>query len=311
MHNTSTRGSLYDDRYGYPGFFKLNHCESCGHKFLTGKLPTSLTDLYTKYYPRSNFDIDQFSPHQKPNLIISWLNGGLSSAFRWVPERVRVLDVGCGFGETLGYHASRGCEVHGVDADENILRVGQRFGYNVIAGDFSPSNYQNDYFDYVTMDQVIEHTPDPVQTLADVARVLKPGGTCILSTPNSGGWGAKLFGVKWLNWHAPYHLHFFSRSSIQTITSKTTLDIVSIQTVTRSEWLIYQLLHMATFPKHSETSAFWDSKKARKKLQSTLIKVSILARFTLIPHLITRVMDGLGIGDNLVILLRKPSRNDR
>ncbi len=36
-----------------------------------------------------------------------------------MPRNVRVLDIGCGFGESLGYYEARGCEAYGVEADEN------------------------------------------------------------------------------------------------------------------------------------------------------------------------------------------------
>jgi hypothetical protein len=32
----------------------------------------------------------------------------------------------------------------------------------------------------------------------------------IIGTPNANGWGARVFGRYWINWHAPYHLHFFN-----------------------------------------------------------------------------------------------------
>lgn len=118
---------LYDDRYGYSGQFELMCCQYCGHKFLPSAEFNSevLTDLYTNYYPRSVFDVAAYKPSQEKHGFMSWLNGDKRSAFRWVPKNVRVLDIGCGFGESLGYHAARGCDVYGVEADENIRQIGR------------------------------------------------------------------------------------------------------------------------------------------------------------------------------------------
>ena len=196
---------LYDDRYGYPGIFALLKCKQCGHAFLQGEFPRErLRDLYSNYYPRSTYDLEHYLPYHETGGLKAWLNGERSAAFRWVPREVRVLDIGCGFGESLGYHEKRGCDVYGVEADENIRRVADKFGYKVHVGLFDPGVYEENYFDYVTMSQVIEHVTDPVQTLHGIARVLKPGGTAILSTPNANGWGAKVFGRRWINWHTPY-----------------------------------------------------------------------------------------------------------
>ncbi|HEX9022568.1 MAG TPA: methyltransferase domain-containing protein, partial [Geobacteraceae bacterium] len=162
--NTIPFKTLYDDRFGYPGTFTVTSCAGCGHKSLgTGFTAEELGKLYTDYYPRSRYSLDDYRPHGELSLFRAWLDGAKSQAFRLVPPNVRILDIGCGFGETLGYHRSRGCEVYGVEADENIRRVAERFGYNVCVGLFDPADYAPDYFDYVTMDQVLEHVTDPLR----------------------------------------------------------------------------------------------------------------------------------------------------
>ena len=128
--NQVRRFALYDDRYGYPGCFDLYRCRKCGHGQLRADFSAEqLAALYTDYYPRSTFDLASYKPAPAVLGCKAWLNGSRRSAYLWVPENVRVLDVGCGFGQTLGYHKARGCDVYGVEADRNILRVAQRFGF--------------------------------------------------------------------------------------------------------------------------------------------------------------------------------------
>ena len=106
---------VYDDRYAYPGEFQVLRCRSCDHRFLGGDFsPELLKDLYSNYYPRSTFDVEQHRAHEETSGFKSWFDGDFSTAFRWVPKNVRVLDIGCGFGESVGYHKSRGCDVYGV-----------------------------------------------------------------------------------------------------------------------------------------------------------------------------------------------------
>jgi 2-polyprenyl-3-methyl-5-hydroxy-6-metoxy-1,4-benzoquinol methylase len=300
-------GKLYDDRYGYHGYFDIYKCSACGHKFLNaGFSQDELTSLYTDYYPRSNYDVTNYKPAQDALGFIAWLNGVSRSAYSWVPENVRVLDIGCGFGETLAYHKARGCDVYGVEADENIRRVADKFGFNVQVGLFEPDQYEPEFFDYVTLDQVIEHVTDPIETLRGVARVLKQGGVAILSTPNSNGWGARLFGSRWINWHAPYHIQHFSRASMLIAAKKAGLRFEYVRTLTSSEWLHYQWNHALTFPSMGEPSPFW-SPKANRVLRDKLIQgVLRLLHRTKFNHILTRVLDVLGIGDNLLYFLRKP-----
>lgn len=305
---TSVVAQLYDDRYGYPGQFTLMLCQDCGHVFLECDFtPAQLSELYTDYYPRRTFDVSQFKPHAEAACMTAWFNGLNGSAFRSVPSNVRVLDVGCGFGQSLGYHTARGCDVYGVEADENIRRVADKFGFKVHVGLFDDRLYEAGFFDYVTMDQVIEHVNDPVSTLRGVSRILKPGGTAIFSTPNARGWGAKLFGRRWINWHAPYHVQFFSRHSLQLAAEKSGLVVSEVKTITNSEWLYYQWIHFLTYPKPGEPSFFWfPSHQQRTLRESRILRVLGLIHRIKINHLLTRFFDSCGWGDNYVFVLKKP-----
>lgn len=297
---------VYDDRYGYPGSFQLNICLQCRHISIAGDFtPELLTKLYTHYYPRSSFDPNQYRPSPEVKGFKAWLNGERRSAYCWVPKNVRVLDIGCGFGETLGYHESRGCEVYGVEADENIRRVAEKFGFKVHIGLFDPDNYEADYFDYVTMDQVIEHVTDPLVTMRGIARVLKVGGTAILSTPNASGWGARLFGSRWINWHAPYHIQHFSSSSMRIAAGQAGLSVEKAKTITSSEWLYYQWIHLLTYPKNGEPSTFWSPHGIRSDKVKIILKALSYIHRTKIDHIITRFFDAIGIGDNYLYILRK------
>lgn len=300
-------GDRYDDRYGYHGAFPLLQCQNCGHAFLQGEFsPELLRDLYSNYYPRSTFDLESYKPYQERDGFKDWLDGEKSSTFRWVPRNVRVLDIGCGFGESLGYHQARGCDVYGVEADENIHRVAEKFGYKVHVGLFDASIYEPEFFDYVTMNQVIEHVTDPLSTLRGVARILKPGGTAILSTPNASGWGAKIFGRRWINWHAPYHVQFFSRRSMQLAAEQAGLVVAEVKTITNSEWLYYQWIHLVTYPKPGEPSRFWSpNHDGMTLLQMRILRALGIIHRNKIDHLLTRFFDSLGLGDNYVFVLKK------
>lgn len=304
---TNVDKQIYDDRYGYPGQFNLLHCKQCEHAFLNCDMePSQIGKLYTDYYPRKSFDLANYKPNTEQKGFSSWLNGITCSAFRWVPKSVRVLDIGCGFGESLGYHTARDCDVYGVEADENIRRVVDKFDYKVHVGLFDDKVYEQDFFDYVTLDQVIEHVTDPLSTMRGVARILKPGGTVILTTPNARGWGAKLFGKRWINWHSPYHLQFFTRQSMQLAAQQAGLVLAEVKTVTNSEWLLYQWIHLVTYPKLGIPSWFWSPNKSGAVFyQKLLVKFLLILHKTKINHWATRFFDSLSIGDNFVFVLKK------
>ncbi|MCK9607887.1 MAG: class I SAM-dependent methyltransferase [Methylomonas sp.] len=298
--------SLHDDRYGYSGTYPLRACLICGHAFLDAHFSQAdLNTLYSTYYPRSAFSLESYQPHYEASGFSAWLNGVSASAFRWVPKNVRVLDIGCGFGETLGYHQARGCDVYGVEADQNIKRVAEKFGYKVHVGLFDPKRYESAFFDYVTMDQVLEHVQNPISVLQGVAQVLKPDGHLIVSVPNAKGWGAWLFGRYWINWHAPYHLQFFSESSMQIAAEKSGFRIERSFTITSSSWLHYQWVHLLTYPDEGVPSKFWAQKGTYSFSQKVGVKFLSVAHRLKINHVLTRIFDALDLGDSRLYILRK------
>lgn len=300
-------GENFDDRYGYLGTFDLYICCNCSHICLDANFDKeTLKSLYTEYYPRSEMTLDDFRPLKAARGFNAWLDGLKRSAYLWVPKNVRVLDIGCGFGETLGYHKARGCEVHGVEADENIRRVADKYGFNVHVGLFDPNRYEPGYFDYVTLDQVIEHVTDPVDTLQGIAYVLKQGGVALLSTPNPNGWGAKVFGRRWINWHAPYHLQHFSIKSMGIAAEKAGLRIERVTTLTSSDWLHFQWIHLATYPEMGHPSSFWSPKAKPGRWEAMILRTLDSIHHTKLNHLLTRLFDAVGIGDNYLFFLRKP-----
>ena len=298
---------LFDDRYGHPGRFRLQRCTGCGHRFLAGAdfTDAEIQSLYTTYYPRCTLQLEDYRPHAPRSGFQAWLDGAKASAFRWVPPAVRILDIGCGFGQSLGYHVARGCEAWGVESDENVRRIAEAHGFNVRIGVFRPADFPREYFDVVTLDQVVEHVRDPVATLAGVRSVLKPGGAVYLATPNASGWGARLFGRSWINWHAPYHLHFFSRKSMGIAARRAGLGAQALGTCTSSEWLRYQWHHSAEAIRPGEPSRFWTQQPPAGRLERLAYRgAGLMHRFKL-NHLLTRLFDAIGLGDSQLFVLRR------
>lgn len=297
----------YDDRFGYKGVFKILHCQNCGHRFIASTFTSEmLLDIYSNYYPRSNYDLEKYKPHEKSSSFSTWLKGEMYSPFLWVTPAARVLDIGCGFGESLGYLQSLNCNAYGVEADENIRRVAEMFGYKVKVGLFDAADYDADFFDFVTLGQVIEHITDPVRTMHDIATVLKPGGLLIMSTPNADGWGKKLFGKRWVNWHTPYHLQIFSEKSMRIAAEKSGLKLEAIESITPSEWLHAQWMHLLTLPNEGEPSIFWIPKERWSRKQKVARFCIFLLHKLRINHILTRLFDAVHLGDNRVYFLRKP-----
>ena len=126
----------------------------------------------------------------------------------------RLLDVGCGAGGWLSLMHSLGWRVEGIDFDEHAVEIAAQNGLNVRLGGLEQQAYPSESFDAVVLNHVIEHLPDPVGTLAECFRVLRPGGKLVLFTPNSLSLGHVLFRDNWRGLEPPRHLHVFSMQTL-------------------------------------------------------------------------------------------------
>ncbi|MGI8876588.1 MAG: methyltransferase domain-containing protein [Egibacteraceae bacterium] len=102
----------------------------------------------------------------------------------------RFLSSGCGYaGSLLAYQDAGAATVTGVEVDPDALRFGSLRvaglpNATVVAIESGPLPFVDDAFDVIESMDVIEHTPDPRAYLAELARVLAPGGLILLVTPN-------------------------------------------------------------------------------------------------------------------------------
>jgi SAM-dependent methyltransferase len=97
----------------------------------------------------------------------------------------RVLDLGCRDGALTQAYAG-GNEIVGVDADREALAEAQKLGIETRWADLDePLPFDDESFDVVVAGELLEHLRDPRRVVAEVRRVLRPGGTFVASVPNA------------------------------------------------------------------------------------------------------------------------------
>ncbi len=97
----------------------------------------------------------------------------------------RILDVGCAAGLVLGPFA-QAHEIHGVDISESLVAKAVQAGLRARVHDLDaqPLPYPDKMFDVVFSGENIEHLVNTDGLLFEINRVLKPGGTFVLTFPN-------------------------------------------------------------------------------------------------------------------------------
>jgi 2-polyprenyl-3-methyl-5-hydroxy-6-metoxy-1,4-benzoquinol methylase len=111
-------------------------------------------------------------------------------ALRYIKKQDVVLDIACGTGfgtDIIASHTSG--MVTGGDIDQHAIEDCRRnwkmdnISFEVLDGTCIP--YATGHFDIITSFETIEHTTQYAEMVAEFARILKPTGRLILSTPNS------------------------------------------------------------------------------------------------------------------------------
>jgi len=136
----------------------------------------------------------------------------------------RLLDIGCGFGFFLERMWREGWSVEGIEVSPSGRRYARRrWGLEVHAHPLEELELDAGRYDVVTLFYVIEHVSDPVQVLAAVKRILKPGGMVVLRWPHTTPivkllkpWSRRLD-----LYHTPYHLYDFTPSTMTALLEAT------------------------------------------------------------------------------------------
>ena len=136
-----------------------------------------------------------------------------------------VLDVGCGVGNDLSRFSRSGAKVVGIDLAEHSIDLARKnFNLRALEGEFfvmdgEDMSFPDNSFDVVYCHTVIHFTVDPDRMIAEIFRVLKPGGTAILMTVNRHSWLNflhKLMNVQIDHLDAPV-FHKFTRQEFQSL----------------------------------------------------------------------------------------------
>lgn len=102
-------------------------------------------------------------------------------------ENKSILDCGCGTGDYILNFLKYSPHVYGVEYQEDKILTARSRGIppdHIQHGDIEFLNFESNTFDFILVNEVLEHVPDDRQALREIYRVLKPGGFFALFSPN-------------------------------------------------------------------------------------------------------------------------------
>lgn len=203
-------------------------CNKCGHGFTRVAGSSKLVENWYK----SGAEDQIFLADEASRRVTS--RAVLKSIEHFVQRQGRLLDVGCGPGIFVSEAVNRGWNVTGLEASVRAVDLGQqKFGVSLTTGDMDTlKTMPAQAFEVVTMFDVIEHVVDPATLIELTARVLKPNGYLVLTTPKFDSFLARLMGKYWYCIF-PAHIHYFTNKSLSRLLNRAGFTIVKRRAHTR------------------------------------------------------------------------------
>ena len=278
--------------------FKYRKCKKCGLVFISPRLTSKeISKIY-------EIGFDSKSSTTPPPLDHTLYSKLFKKAEKYRMNN-NFLDIGCFRGDFLVGAKNLNWNVYGTEISEEAVKYGKNnYDIKIELGSLLDASFKNNYFDVITLLDVVEHLTDPSEYLIEIERILRPGGLLYLDTPNFNSLNRYIFGKKWSVFF-PWHLFYFTSKTLKNICIKNNLQVIKI---TNEDW--------GPFSTHNVYKNLTKSKEIvnkRRGLKVIVLKFrkQLKPVFRIIKFLINiplKILSffGIYIGSKSILLAEKP-----
>jgi len=294
--------------FGKKGKFILCECSKCKLAFLNPQ-PTAqqLKNYYggNKYYAyqpgskniystiRTYLLKHYYNPTLLSRLIVLFLRNVPAIPENHVTDG-KIMDIGCGSGETLQLVKGLGWDVYGIELNSHAVSVAIKNNLeNVKFGTYEClRSYKNNFFDAIRLYHVLEHIDDPNLCLKLIHQKLKKDGELIIGLPNYDSFNRRVFRSYWLNLDSPRHLYLFSVNTLKKLLEK-------------ESFIVNKINYHSVYGVTGSIRNILEDKfgKSNKLLKSFIFGMVI----TILCYPLERLLDVLHQGDIIIVRASKHS----
>jgi SAM-dependent methyltransferase len=205
----------------------------------------------------------------------------LDRLVHYVPKRDGLVDIGCGNGFVLEVAQERGwSNVRGVEPSADaIAHAAPTVRDSIVADIMRPGILDKEAFDAVTLFQVLDHMPDPLELLTQVRATLRPGGVVMAFNHNVTAWSARLLGER-----SPIidveHTYLYDPQTSRALFTRAGFDVIEVGSVRNTYSLAY-LLHLVPIPRATKEAILrrvQGNRLARRQVTVPLGNLRLIAR---------------------------------
>lgn len=140
-----------------------------------------------------------------------------------------LLDIGCGEGQFLSAAEELNWQAKGIELAPYAVEICQKFDIQAVCGNFLQTDFRNDYYDIITMLDVLEHLTQPREFLIKAYNLLRKGGALLFTTPNFNCLNRLLLQRNW-RWIHKEHLFYFTPYTIKKLIKNINFKILEFKT---------------------------------------------------------------------------------
>ncbi len=216
--------------------FNIANCPQCTLVFVRERMTE---ETLQPYYDNPDQDVVYDDPGNAANL--EYFYNRLKQVISKSVERGKILDVGCNQGQfldLLGDHWER----YGNELSPHAAQMAkQKYGNHIFQGTLANFPLTGERFDVITMMDVLDHSPDPIQELKRVNQLLKPNGLVAIKVHNISCLWAQVVKDRFYAIIPPFHLWYFNRATLTRTLARSGFKVKSVM-------FIGNVLQLKTIP---------------------------------------------------------------
>jgi 2-polyprenyl-3-methyl-5-hydroxy-6-metoxy-1,4-benzoquinol methylase len=207
---------------------QLVRCNRCSLVYVNPRIHSKLTlkgyvdAVDIQHHEQDTYRIKSFKRAIK-NLDV------ITREFNWEGLQNNVLDVGCAGGAFPKAAKDLGYRVVGLEPSRYLAKYGQeKYDIEVYASTMEEFAHRSEKFSVISFWDVLEHVPDPRNSLNLAKQLLQENGFLILNLPMIDTLPARLMGGRW-PFYLNVHIYYYERKTIKKLLQETGFEVINMQ----------------------------------------------------------------------------------
>ncbi len=189
--NTNNPKNLFEFQSKDENWYKALKCRNCGLTYASPQpilTHEAINEIYSSDYYANYYGPKQdYQDRSQTDYYMKCYEKEYAVYDQYTEKKPirKVFDVGCGDGKFLEIFKKNGWDCIGLEPSETSRKIATEKGFNVIDVPFLEVGNDIGTFDFIFLDNVIEHINNPNPFIAKAYSLLNAGGIFVIKTPNS------------------------------------------------------------------------------------------------------------------------------